>query len=172
MQKNLAVISSLDSLMPNAMPSTQSTFDVPTISNSAWQITKLHFYYYDSGMRKNNIVGSNNLGRRQIRELRTVRFTLVNQTKLEVNQSQKHHFSYGFETYQNEQTGQSLFLGARIALPDAEALNYDLYVHDENTVLPQLSAGDKLTEKTASLGDINRELVPTSLTEKKAVNWV
>lgn len=99
--------------------------------DSAWQSTKMHLYYNDSEVEEQDIVGSNNAGRQQTRELETIGFTLDNQNKLEINERHNHVVSYGFEIYQDEQVGTNSFLGDRAGVPNADALNYGFYVQDE-----------------------------------------
>lgn len=99
--------------------------------DSAWQSTKMHLYYNDTKVEEQDIVGNNNAGRQQSRELNTLGFTIDNQNKLEINDRHNHIFSYGFEIYQDEQLGTNSFLGDRAGVPNAEALNYGFYVQDE-----------------------------------------
>lgn len=99
--------------------------------DNQWFSPKLHLYYNDTEVEEKDIVGSNNAGRVQVRELNTTGFTIDNQSKFTFSDINKHILSYGFEIYKDEQTGKNSFIGARAGVPDAEATNYGFYLQDE-----------------------------------------
>lgn len=96
-----------------------------------WLNPKLHLYYNDTEVEEQDIVGSANAGRVQVREINTLGFTVDNQSKLAINDHHQHTLSYGFEIYNDEQTGKNSFIGSRAGVPDAEATNYGFYLQDE-----------------------------------------
>jgi len=98
--------------------------------DNSWLNPKLHVYYNDTEVEEEDITGTN-AGRVQSRKLNTLGFTADNQTKLSVNEAHNHTLSYGFEIYNDEQTGSSSTTGARAGVPDAEATNYGFYLQDE-----------------------------------------
>ncbi|CAN0229687.1 unnamed protein product, partial [Chrysoparadoxa australica] len=96
-----------------------------------WLNPKLHLYRNDTEVEEQDIVGSANAGRVQVREINTLGFTVDNQSKLAINDHHQHTLSYGFEIYKDEQTGKNSFIGSRAGVPDAEATNYGFYLQDE-----------------------------------------
>jgi hemoglobin/transferrin/lactoferrin receptor protein len=102
-----------------------------TNPDNQWLNPKLHFYYNDTEVEEVDIVGSVNSGRRQTRQLNTMGFTIDNQSRLAFSDHNKHILSYGFEIYNDQQTGRNSFIGARAGVPDAEATNYGFYLQDE-----------------------------------------
>jgi len=107
-----------------------------------WLSPKLHFYYNDTKVEEQDIIIGNNFGRVQGREINTTGFTLDNQSKLELSDSNKHILSYGFEIYNDQQVGKNSFIGARAGVPNAEATNYGFYLQDE--IALNTSIGDFL----------------------------
>ncbi len=99
--------------------------------DNQWLSPKLHFYYNDTEVEEVDIVGSANAGRMQVREINTMGFTLDNQSIYALSDNNKHTFSYGFEIYNDQQTGKNSFIGTRAGVPDAEATNYGFYLQDE-----------------------------------------
>lgn len=110
--------------------------------DNQWFSPKLHLYYNDTEVAEKDIVGSTNAGRVQVREINTIGFTVDNQAKLEVNDNNKHTLSYGYEIYNDEQSGKNSFIGTRAGVPDAEATNYGFYLQDE--IALKTSVGDLL----------------------------
>jgi hemoglobin/transferrin/lactoferrin receptor protein len=109
--------------------------------DNSWLNLKLHVYYNDTEVEEEDITGTR-AGRVQVRKLNTLGFTADNQTKIVVNDSHNHTLSYGFEIYNDEQTGSSSTTGTRPGVPNAEATNYGLYLQDEVTF--NTSVGDFL----------------------------
>lgn len=91
---------------------------------------KVHLYYNDTEVEEEDIVGSNNAGRVQTREIETLGFTFDNQSILNDG---THTLSYGFEIYEDEQVGTNTFTadGIRGGVPNAEATNWGVYIQDE-----------------------------------------
>lgn len=119
-----------------------------------WLSPKFHLYYNDTEVEEKDITGSN-AGRVQSRELQTVGFTADNQTKLAVNDAHTHTFSYGFEIYNDEQTGKSSSTGTRAGVPDAEATNYGIYLQDE--IALKTDVGDFLVIPAARFDQYDSE---------------
>ena len=104
-------------------------FDNPA---NRWLSPKLHLYYNDTGVEEEDITGRN-AGRVQKREMDTLGFTIDNQTRWAVSGMHGHTFSYGFEIYNDDQTGKNSFSadGKRGGVPNAEATTLGLYLQDE-----------------------------------------
>ena len=109
--------------------------------DNSWLNPKFHVYYNDTEVEEEDITGTN-AGRLQVRELNTLGFTVDNQTKLTVSDTHNHTLSYGFELYNDEQTGSNSTTGTRAGVPNAEATNYGFYLQDE--IALNTSAGDFL----------------------------
>lgn len=68
-----------------------------------------------------------------MRELNTTGLTVDNQSVFALSDDHSHTLSYGFEIYRDVQEGSSTATGdgTRPGVPDAEALNWGLYIQDE-----------------------------------------
>ena len=97
--------------------------------NNSWLNSVLHIYYNTTEVEEKDITGTN-AGRLQSRKLKTLGFTASNQTKLVMHDTFEHTFSYGFEIYNNKQTGSSSTAGIRAGVPDAKADTYGFYLQD------------------------------------------
>ena len=95
-----------------------------------WFNPSVHLYFNNTDVTEQDITGSNT-GRVQIREIDTIGFNLDNQSRIATAGNIKHVLSYGFEIYQDEQTGSSTSTGPRAGVPNAEADTYGFYVQDE-----------------------------------------
>lgn len=93
---------------------------------------KLHAYLNDIEVEEEDITGSN-AGRIQSRSIQTLGFTADNQSRFEVSSNHNHILSYGVEIYWDVQEGASTATidGSRAGVPDADTLNYGVYLQDE-----------------------------------------
>ncbi len=93
---------------------------------------KIHAYYNDTKTEEEDISGAN-LGRIQVRDLNTTGLTIDNQSNFFISDNHNHTLSYGVEIYRNVQEGTSTATGdgTRPGVPDAEAINWGLYLQDE-----------------------------------------
>jgi hemoglobin/transferrin/lactoferrin receptor protein len=96
---------------------------------------KLHTYLNNTSVEEEDITGTN-AGRVQNREIQTLGFTADNQSNFVTSETQSHTLSYGFEIYRDEQEGSSTATadGSRAGVPDAETLNYGIYLQDEFSI--------------------------------------
>ena len=103
---------------------------------------KLHLYYNETEVVEEDISGRNT-GRVQSREIETLGFTLDNQSRFTVGEKISHTLSYGFEIYEDEQTGRNNKTrltdptspeGTRGGVPNAEATNWGAYLQNEITI--------------------------------------
>jgi len=101
---------------------------------------KLHTYFNDLEVEEEDITGSN-AGRVQSRSIETLGFTADNQSRFDFGANQRHTLSYGVEIYRDVQEGASTATadGSRAGVPDADTLNYGVYLQDEVTF--ETSAG-------------------------------
>ncbi|GLQ04782.1 TonB-dependent hemoglobin/transferrin/lactoferrin family receptor [Sneathiella chinensis] len=93
---------------------------------------KVHAYYNDTEVEEEDLSGSN-AGRVQSRAMQTLGLTIDNQSRFQISDSHSQTLSYGFEIYRDEQQGTSSVTadGTRPGVPDAENLNFGLYIQDE-----------------------------------------
>ena len=106
-----------------------------------WLDLNLHVYYNDTEVEETDRAPSFRAGRKQSREMETWGFTAGNQTRFALSEMHRHVVSYGFEIYEDEQTGERVGCpvadascnarGTRDGVPDADATNYGFYLQDE-----------------------------------------
>lgn len=109
-----------------------------------WLNPKLHMYFNNTEVEETDITG-HNAGRTQSREMDTLGFTIDNQTRVSNSRSHSHILSYGFEIYNDEQTGKTKIhstSGMRGGVPDADATSWGIYLQDEIAI--RTSAGNFL----------------------------
>ena len=112
--------------------------------DNRWLNPKLHVYFNDTEVEEKDITG-HNAGRVQDRKMDTLGFTIDNQTRVAGGKSHSHILSYGFEVYEDEQSGKTktrTTSGIRGGVPDADATNWGVYLQDEISI--STSAGDFL----------------------------
>ena len=112
------------------------SFDNPNIN---WLNAKTHLYYNYTEVEETDKTGRT-VGRVQTRELQTIGWTLDAQTKLGDEKLHVHVISYGVEVYRDEQEGTSSITmdGRRGGVPNAEAVNFGLYIQGETTLYTRL----------------------------------